>query len=155
MGGALKQPEINQFLEGSTTTLTADTVTTPGVTLGSIAGAEFPTLTFSTGSASDLKSCLGDADGDTTNNVDVENWDHGSVLDTSSYDLQNPHLVKLVDNTNGNNPIYSLLFWTADDAAFYLANTVSATTGYTEIPLTTDLDIFTTDSYLDLIYYDA
>jgi len=38
-----------------------------------------------------FKQCLGDADGDWTNNVEVENWDHG---DTST-----PHLIKVVDAT--------------------------------------------------------
>jgi len=35
-----------------------------------------------------LKACLGDADGDSTNNVEISNWDYGSV--------QYPHLIKLV-----------------------------------------------------------
>jgi len=38
-----------------------------------------------------LKTCLGDADGDATNNVDVNNWDYG--------DASNPHLIKLIDAT--------------------------------------------------------
>jgi len=40
-----------------------------------------------------LKKCLGDADGDATNNVvaDVYNWDYGS--------RSNPHLIKLIDAT--------------------------------------------------------
>jgi len=45
-------------------------------------------------SATDLKTfkkCLGDNNGDTTDNVGVENWDYGSV--------SNPHLIKVVDAT--------------------------------------------------------
>ena len=38
-----------------------------------------------------LFQCLGDADGDPTNNVDIHNWDHG--------DEYNPHLFKLVPTT--------------------------------------------------------
>jgi len=38
-----------------------------------------------------LKKCLGDSDGDSTNNVEVYNWDYGTHL--------NPHLIKLVDAT--------------------------------------------------------
>jgi len=39
-----------------------------------------------------LKACLGDADGDSTNNIETYNWDYGSQ--------SNPHLVKLIDRTN-------------------------------------------------------
>jgi len=38
-----------------------------------------------------LKRCLGDADGISTNNVDVYDWDFGNFM--------NPHLIKLVDAT--------------------------------------------------------
>jgi len=38
-----------------------------------------------------LKKCLGDADGDSTDNVEVYNWDYGTAY--------NPHLIKLVDAT--------------------------------------------------------
>jgi hypothetical protein len=38
-----------------------------------------------------FKKCLGDADGVTTNNVDVYDWDFGSFM--------NPHLIKLIDAT--------------------------------------------------------
>jgi len=41
--------------------------------------------------AKKLKRCLGDSDGDSSNNVDVYNWDDG--------DHVNPHLIKLVDAT--------------------------------------------------------
>jgi hypothetical protein len=38
-----------------------------------------------------FKTCLGDANGDTTDNVEVENWDHGTA--------STPHLIKVVDAT--------------------------------------------------------
>lgn len=38
-----------------------------------------------------FKQCLGDANGDMTDNVEVENWDHGTV--------STPHLIKVVDAT--------------------------------------------------------
>lgn len=38
-----------------------------------------------------MKKCLGDADGITTNNVEVYDWDYGTFM--------NPHLIKLVDAT--------------------------------------------------------
>jgi len=60
-----------------------------------------------------LKTCLGDSDGDSTNNVEVYNWDYGNqnvtvhkqayVGTVASSDVTmtypNPHLVKLVDAT--------------------------------------------------------
>jgi hypothetical protein len=44
-----------------------------------------------------IKTCLGDADGTTANNVDVYNWDYGS--------LNNPHLIKLQDATQYQLPV--------------------------------------------------
>jgi len=43
-----------------------------------------------------LKKCLGDSDGDDTNSngADVENWDHGTLI--------NPHLIKLQEATQYN-----------------------------------------------------
>ena len=38
-----------------------------------------------------LKACLGDSNGDATDNVDVQDWDWGTWT--------NPHLIKLVDAT--------------------------------------------------------
>jgi len=59
-----------------------------------------------------LKMCLGDSDGDDTNNVDVYNWDHGdtpSRVNTDSWSKRdlansyaNPHLIKLIDATQMN-----------------------------------------------------
>jgi len=59
-----------------------------------------------------LKICLGDSDGNSANNVDVYNWDHGDqapIVNNSDYPstpdfykvnyFQNPHLIKLVDAT--------------------------------------------------------
>jgi len=47
-----------------------------------------------------LKSCLGDADGNPDNNVEVYNWDKGLVNETA-----NPHLVKLAPHpTSGAYP---------------------------------------------------
>jgi len=52
-----------------------------------------------------LKACLGDADGDATNNVEVYNWDHGS----NEY----PHLIKLVRTVTSYNDggYYAALYW--------------------------------------------
>jgi len=61
-----------------------------------------------------LKSCLGDSDGDMTNNVDVYNWDVGSA----TY----PHLIKLVRTvTSYNDGGYYAALW-YDSSVFKLVN---------------------------------
>lgn len=57
-----------------------------------------------------LKKCLGDANGDETDNLatDVHNWDYGSDI--------NPHLIKLVDATQ------ELLDYTDPDTTHYTPN---------------------------------
>merc|ERR1711988_341173 len=42
-----------------------------------------------------LKACLGDSNGDATDNVDVQDWDWGTWT--------NPHLIKLVDATQDDH----------------------------------------------------
>jgi len=61
---------------------------------------------LTTATAKLLKICLGDSDGDTTNNVEVYNWDYGNtsphINSTSGVHVnyyQNPHLIKLIDAT--------------------------------------------------------
>jgi hypothetical protein len=56
-----------------------------------------------------LKTCLGDADGVLTNNVDVYNWDTGDAL--------HPHFIKLVRSvtTYQDGGYYAALIW--DDSA--------------------------------------
>jgi len=44
-----------------------------------------------------LKKCLGDSNGDDSDNVDVYNWDYGNKV-TNGY-LANPHLIKLQEAT--------------------------------------------------------
>lgn len=75
-----------------------------------------------------LKACLGDSDFDTSNNVDIYNWDFG----TRMY----PHLVKLVKTSTikSDGGYYVALYWTtdfsddgtttpaADDSKFVLVN---------------------------------
>ena len=56
-----------------------------------------------------FKQCLGDANGDTTDNIDVENWDRG--------DASTPHLIKVVDATQ-------------DDLAFVDADVTHHDTAY-------------------------
>merc|ERR1719502_1666123 len=103
----------------------------PGVTIGvaesgSKAEKKAGGFSYATGLTSDeekaLKACLGDADGNPDNNVEVYNWDKGLVNETS-----NPHLVKLAPHpTSGANPKvdaydagkYYLLYFGAYDGDF-------------------------------------
>lgn len=79
-----------------------------------------------------LKACLGDSDGDSTNNVEVYNWDYGSMKehqDITSADDGNgefsvttattlnviggyPHAVKVVNPTDSTSELH-LLWWDA------------------------------------------
>lgn len=73
---------VPDLCDGVTVTFSASTDGTTGLDM------------LGTLSASDLskfKACLGDANGDTTDNVEVENWDYGTP--------HNPHLIKLIDST--------------------------------------------------------
>jgi len=63
-----------------------------------------------------LKACLGDADFDTTNNVDVYNWDYGSTTFL--------HLIKLVRTVTSymDGGYYAALFWNSGTSEFRLVN---------------------------------
>lgn len=63
-----------------------------------------------------LKACLGDADGDMTNNVDVYNWDYGNT--------QTPHLIKLVRTVTGylDGGFYAAIWYDAGLNRFRLIN---------------------------------
>ncbi len=137
--GALKQININKYLDGSRPTLfTAETTSTLAwhIYTNGFSGEETDIVpdycegvsvtllnsgtTAYTHSLSGLtvaevkllKTCLGDSDGDMTNNVDVYNWDHGDVSATVQKVLNsastvvmtypNPHLIKLVDATQSS-----------------------------------------------------
>lgn len=60
-----------------------------------------------------LKRCLGDSDGVTTNNVEVYDWDYGNFM--------NPHLIKLVDATQDRFTEYLR----ADGSSYKVLNDVS------------------------------
>jgi len=116
--GKLKQPQLNIYLDGSRPTLsTAE----PTSTMGSFmyingfgpedqdfapdlcAGVKVSIVSnFLTGMTDAqvalLKKCLGDSDGDATNNKDVYNWDYGAT-DTAGTPGDSPHLIKLIDAT--------------------------------------------------------
>jgi len=123
--GALKEPQIEIYLDGKRPSLVATGVTPTGgattakvitkvwtdgqqgenidyladhcdgvtVTIGHrlptpVGSKNFFLSGFTTAEKNLLKACLGDSDFDTSNNVDVYNWDYGSFY--------YPHLIKLV-----------------------------------------------------------
>ena len=65
-----------------------------------------------------LKACLGDADGDMENNLEVYNWDYGTPNSTNT-----PHIVKLAPTDDSKSGMYDAgtfnLVWygRADDSA--------------------------------------
>jgi hypothetical protein len=74
-----------------------------------------------------LKQCLGDSDGVVEDNVEVYDWDHGSMQSgTNSWTMSSyPHAVKLVqvdpfDDYAGGN--YYLTWWEPASQEFVLAN---------------------------------
>jgi hypothetical protein len=63
-----------------------------------------------------LKACLGDSDFDTSNNVDVYNWDYGSKL--------YPHIIKLVRTTTTytDGGYYAVVYYSSGSNKFLLVN---------------------------------
>jgi hypothetical protein len=63
-----------------------------------------------------LKTCLGDADLTTTNNVDINNWDYGND--------EYPHLIKLVRTVTSytDGGYYVAIYWDAATAKFQMLN---------------------------------
>lgn len=107
-----------------------------------------------------LKSCLGRADGLTTQAAlanDIYQWEHGSVI--------NPHLIKLVDTTaspktnicksdglcyNAKPPgFYAALFYHSDSGKFLLFNPIAS--NY----VGTNFYVYTTTGYLQLTSKDV
>lgn len=114
--GDLPPLQLNFFLDGSRATLYSnEVVSTLGsyvfsngfsgedtdyvpnlcsgvtVSLNKAATNNYYYLSMGTGQDALLKACLGDADGNSANNVEVYNWDYGSST--------NPHLIKLIETT--------------------------------------------------------
>ena len=72
-----------------------------GVQVSLSATANFHVLSFLTNSLAQsklLKACLGDSNGDSTDNVEVYNWDYGANA-AGTKNFLNPHLIKLIDAT--------------------------------------------------------
>lgn len=69
-----------------------------GVLVSLLSGGSYDTLlTQSAAQTKLLKVCLGGSDGNTADNVEVYNWDYGTV--------NNPHLIRLIDATQDNDQL--------------------------------------------------
>merc|ERR1719337_284500 len=101
-----------------------------------------------------LKKCLGDSDGDSTNNVEVYDWDYGAIKYFNEYGdtylmSGTPHAIKLVkkspaDDYDGGK--YALVWYNPKDDMFYVATKASdALSQYA---------VFTTDGKAERVYYD-
>merc|ERR1711998_234159 len=79
-----------------------------------------------------LKICMGDADGETSNNVEVYNWDYGSyyLVDGATVAMDSyPHALKLVPTNPTDNfdaGVYYLTWWDDTNDVFRLANAPGA-----------------------------
>jgi hypothetical protein len=160
--GALKEPQIELYLDGKRPSLMAPGfkiatfVVTDGqqgesndyfadhcdgvtVTIAAITGAtatDYVALSMTAAEEKLLKACLGDADGDSTDNVEVYDWDYG----TASY----PHLIKLVRTvtTYQDGGYYAALWY--NGGIFKLVNPFVAPDAST----TDQYDVYTTKGTL-------
>jgi hypothetical protein len=118
-------------------------------------------LAQTTASANLLSVCLGDSDGDISNNVDVFNWDHGSTSKVTgdgtvaaavtTYTMGSyPHAIKVQDD-NGSSEY--LLVWYDNNAArtaTYKMRTVNAVS-----LADTSLDVYTTNGVVQMLGKDS
>lgn len=121
--------------------------TTIGRTSGDAGTTSFLTG-FTTAEKNLLKACLGDSDFDTTNNIDVYNWDKGTKL--------YPHMIKLVRTvTTYTDGGYFAVVWydtaetldnTQNEGTFKLLNPFYPPDNF----LTDNYDIYTTKGTLAL-----
>jgi len=123
--GRLDQIDVNIYLDGTRPTLYTDEVLSTTVGSSTLGWHIYPNgfigenedlvpdlcegvlVTITDGTTYDtlaaqntdqtkaLKRCLGDADGSSTSNVEVYNWDYGSTT--------TPHLIKLIEATQDNS----------------------------------------------------
>jgi len=120
-------------------------------TAGALLGLQ--SVTVSSGTIKKLKQCLGDADGDSDNNVDIENWDYGSVQfdSTNGYYTANahPHVVRVVDSTSsstsGDGGELIFLFWDPVAEKLMALNRADTTLTY---------NVFVTDGVATQLFYD-
>jgi hypothetical protein len=112
-----------------------------------------------------LKQCLGDSDGYIDDNVEVYDWDYGSIVNGANKHLMMgsyPHAIKLVqkdpyDDYQGG--MYYITWWESYNKKFILANFPSPVIYDT---ITTDLDgndpeyaVFVTDGIVERVIVDS
>lgn len=104
------------------------------------------TAAMVSGTVRTLKSCLGDSNGVSWDNVGVENWDYGATTaaygsygdphtfeDSEAYPNQYPHLVKLINaaaDSEFEGGVYTIMYWNTEDETFYLSSAVDASVEY-------------------------
>merc|ERR1711966_152879 len=102
-----------------------------------------------------LKKCLGDSDGDSTNNVEVYDWDYGAIkywseLSDTYLMSGTPHAIKLVkkspaDDYDGGK--FALVWHNPKDDMFYIATKAS--------DVASEYAVFTTDGVAERVYTDS
>merc|ERR1711934_551172 len=102
-----------------------------------------------------LKKCLGDSDGDSTNNVEVYDWDYGAIkyyseLSDTYLMSGTPHAIKLVkkspaDDYDGGK--FALIWYNPKDDMFYVATKAS--------DVASEYAVFTTDGVAERVYTDS
>merc|ERR1711998_291759 len=102
-----------------------------------------------------LKKCLGDSDGDSTNNVEVYDWDYGAIkywseLSDTYLMSGTPHAIKLVkkspdDDYDGGK--FALVWYNPKDDMFYVATKAS--------DVASEYAVFTTDGVAERVYTDS
>ncbi len=74
---------------------------------------------FVTGTASALKSCLGDSDGNPSTNVEVEQWDYGNFAGVApTLPGEFPHLVKLAKTDGTIAPVNGIMWFDGTNFQF-------------------------------------
>lgn len=166
--GALPQPQINIHTDGTRPSLqTKGTLFTsvwtdgqqgesmdyfgdncPGVrvTVAQASSSYYYLRMHSPDAERHLKSCLGGADSNALNNVDVYNWDHGST--------SNPHVVKLVRTvtTSFEGSYYVMLLYDTSSTLGSADGTFRLLHPFVSYDNNTDADfyVFTTTGYAQL-----
>lgn len=168
--GALKQPEIEIYLDGKRASIASDgTLITPVWTDGQqgeskdyfadICAGVTVTLSVDNGGANPvtylsgmtsaeeelLKACLGGSDFDVQSNVEKYDWDHG--------DDDYPHLIKLVLTTaaSGDGGYYSAMQWDSGSSRFVLMNQMVVPDGEAG----DNFDVYTTKGTLARVSEEA
>lgn len=99
-----------------------------------------------------LATCLGDADGITSNNIDVYDWDPGSVYSHGNETMGgNPHVVRLVPKgvKDKYSPAFYHLLWASQlDEIIYLASPPGMTDS-------TEYIVYATDGVAEVVFSDT